>query len=301
MTDRPLDAERVAALLDGRLSTRERAQVLAQMAAHPDWREVAADAAAVLGDEALGDETPSERGPLSGPSLGDAAGGASPVVPNVAPHTTSRRLGPWLGLAAAASLGVFVLMRDGTPGGRADAPWSPARATSVVLAPDERAQLVQDRWIVVRAGTQVLNADAVAVRLGALSVDAYLDREGGGAEAIDEMRSLLETVDGSAAASRLLEAASDSASRGAAFAVVRGLVPTDAYDAGVWLELRRAGVPGDAEGLSVVARVVERRGAQEADAAELRGTMETLEAQVRRGDARGVRDAATAVLRGVGS
>jgi hypothetical protein len=82
MSDR-VDAERLAAFLDGRLDVREREALLAELAASDDTRDALADVAAVLRDLEEAGEIPDADlpaphrsppgAPLTTPPLADAA------------------------------------------------------------------------------------------------------------------------------------------------------------------------------------------------------------------------------------
>jgi hypothetical protein len=101
MSERPLTAERVAALLDGRLEGAERELVLAQAAADPEWREVLGEAGAAMEEVdavVVGDVTAPVRD-------------VRPAATVVKRKTTGRNVLPWVGLAAAAVIGFVVVMR----------------------------------------------------------------------------------------------------------------------------------------------------------------------------------------------
>jgi len=127
---------------------------------------------------------------------------------------------------------------------------------------------------------------ARAVRLGALSVDALLDREGQGAEARAEMVELLAPLNG-AVARKLLTDARDSASLVPAFDAARGLVSQDAFDVGVWLELLRAGsdtAPTAPGMIALLRRVADAKQLSPERAAELAALVRRLENEHRVGE-----------------
>lgn len=277
MSKTPLSAERVAAFLDGRLSAEERTDVLAQLATDPDWREIAADAAAARADVqgTVGDE----------------------VAPRRAVGT---RWGPWIALAAAAVVTVVVLGRrdSATVVNGRSVPIAPVQALALGVSPDGARALASERWRVVRAGTNEIDDLARAVRLGALSVDALLDRDGQGSEARAEMVELLEPLNG-AVARRMLADARDSASVVMALSAARALVLNDAYDVGVWLQLLRAGSESarTATGMTALLRgVVEAKQLSPERAAELAALVRRVESLAPSQSQQTVRDLATTVL-----
>jgi hypothetical protein len=239
MADHPLDPERLAALLDDRLSAEDRAALLALLAQDSAAREILADASAVLDEVADRTATVPER-PLARPA--------------------TRRCWPVLVLAAAASVAVVTMRQRATVARDAIASTalvSPAAVTTLALAPEARDALVRARWSVVRGSAAPLSSTARAVRLGALAVDAFLDRETIGGDARAEMATLLEPIAGGGPARRLLAEAQDSASMATAVNAARALVSADAFDVGVWLELLRADAPA-ARTASVAITVLQR-------------------------------------------
>jgi hypothetical protein len=230
MNEQPLDAEVVAALLDGRLSAGDRAAVLALVAADPVWRELLPDAAAVA------EEVGHER--AVAPSGSVARGTPPPAhAPGVLPFR--RRRMAFAALAAAAVVAVVLLRREaGNP------PTSVTQDPSTVIAlgPGVRVtdSMRDGRWSVMRSGGLSVSSQARSVRLGVLAVDAVSSlREGSGPFTADKSRVLeaLDSFDGSAPAAALLRQASDSAGLQMALAAVRSLSDTARFDAGVWLEL----------------------------------------------------------------
>lgn len=288
MADSPLDSERIAALLDGRLRDPERARVLALLAADPDWCDIAIDAASAVDDTAGTAETPT----------------ADESSPKVRAPAKQRRARLWLGLVAAASIGVTILTRDiGLAGSELPA-FSPALATSLVLTSAERVILTQDRWNQVRAGAADLSPGARSVRLGALSVDLFLSGDDDATDVRREMRDLLASVDGAAAVSRLLDAASDSAQLDASLASVRALALRDSYDAGVWLELHRVGARADVRPDAIVTLL--RRAADGLprtpdEEADIDARIRALEEALHRQDLAAEREAVNGLLRVMGT
>jgi len=283
----PLSAERVAAFLDGRLSAEERAVVLAQLAADPDWREIAVDAAAVR-DEVQGSVGDGVALRLGMPSTQatDAEPGSIRLLEER--RTAGTRWMPWVALAAAACVTIFVLSRSEDTAIVNDygARVAPVQALALGVSPDDARALTRERWRVVRAGTSSMDDVARAVRLGALSVDALLDREGQGAEARAEMVELLAPLNG-AVARKLLTDARDSASLVPAFDAARGLVSQDAFDVGVWLELLRAGsesAPTAPGMIALLRRVADAKQLSPERAAELAALVRRLENEHRVGE-----------------
>ncbi len=260
----PLNDERVAALLDGRLAGAERDAVLAQLAADPEWRQVLIDAAIVIDDVSSGRETGGTNlGVADAAVTRAAARQVLPIARGAVPASASmtRRLIPLAALAAAAAIGFLVLngrdrpesvpqITDGIDAGA---------AYTVALAPEALAALQRDRWSVQRAASDSVSAIGRAVRLGVWAVDAGLDRAGGGQEAREAMVALLAPVPGAGAATAMLRATKDSASSAQAFAAVRALVDPEAFDVGVALELVRSGSSRDVRGAGNQLRSISRR------------------------------------------
>lgn len=297
MPDSPLDAERLAAFLDGRLSDAERARVLEQLATQDHWRGVLADVVAVLPEAEP--EAMSAREP---------AVATSRTRPLRAWRATRW---PWMAAALAASLGVVLVGRmwlsdRETPLGSAG--FLPDRAATVALRPDALVSLRANRWSASRAGQLDLDEATVAVRLGALAVDAVLATAATGTSGAqrerDELRLLLEGVTGSGAARRLLQGAADSAATRAALRAVRDLVDADAFDTGATLALLRAD-PSIAAGADSLAAQVQRVSTRAAWSPEKRGLVSAgvapLQAAQSASDADALRLAAASLLRAMAS
>lgn len=283
MNEPPLTAERVAAFLDGRMSGEERLAVLAQLAADPEWRDIAIDAAAVR-DEVEGSAHVGEKVPL----------------PFASRRSAATRWMPWLALAAAACVAVFVLVRrdDAAAVPASDAPVAPVQALALSVSDEAARALTRERWQVVRAETVRIDDVARAVRLGALSVDALLDLAGEGADARAEMVELLEPLNG-AVARKLLSEARDSAALVDALDAARGLVAHEAFDVGVWLELLRAGSEAARTAPDMHAllrRVADAKQLSPEQAAELADRIRRLESNIRSEDQAAIRELASAVL-----
>jgi hypothetical protein len=231
----PLDAERVAAFIDGRLDVESRAAVAAQLAADPEWRELLADAAAVA--EAAG--SPKQDAPQL------TVARATPTTSDTRVVGTGARGVPravWVvsALAAAALVVVVLRPRAGSVGYRSAA-WviDPGAAVAVGSEPSDSAMLGQ-RWTVMRAGSIELSVRAQGVRLGVLAVDAMSAlrlNPDSLASVRAQMLVLLEATRGSGPVAGVLRSASDSATLSDALHSIRGLVDSAAFDTGVWLQL----------------------------------------------------------------
>ncbi len=276
MSEPALDAERIAAFLDGRLPESEREVVMAQLAASPEWQEIAVDAAALR-------------------TANDA----------VAPARAGRalRFGNNRGmlLAAAASIAVFAtLWSAGKSDVGADSPAiTPLHAVTLVIASHDLSALSSERWVVVRSGNNEVDETARAVRLGVLSVDAVLDRAGDGAGAREEMLVLMRPLNASVA-SQLVLSARDSASYDGAFTSVRALVSSDAFDVGVWLELLRAGsstAQANTDMIAALQRVLQTKQLSPERAEELTAHIRRLSDVLPTGELVNARAAATDVLK----
>ena len=175
MNGSPIDPERLGALLDGRLTGRERAELLARLAASDEGLEVFADALAVA-DALEGEDR----------RAAEAAGAAEDphVIPFRRPvRRAAWRPGPRLALAAsvaavavgAAAWGLAgggsggddpgrfaaLLARPGLPAGWEAAPWTAARAAGETLDPRARA---------VRVGARITDLEAAAAARDSLAV-----------------------------------------------------------------------------------------------------------------------------------
>jgi hypothetical protein len=173
-----MDAEKLAALMDGRLNESERADLLARLAASPEELEVHGDAAAVLG----------ELEPESGKVL--------PLAPRV--PAGRRRVYRWL--AAAAILAGIALVGPLFQFVRRSAPPGPGRFTELLV---ENGALLpagfEERpWTTVRGGgTEPLTTSALAARAGALAVDleiAVWSRDSAAPRLAGELALLLSSI-----------------------------------------------------------------------------------------------------------
>lgn len=305
MPDSPLDAERLAALLEGRLSESERARVLEELATQEQWRGVFADVVAVLPEVRPEAEPEAEPEAVRAPEPARATAGTRPSRVWRAGGWT------WTATALAASLGVvfvgrvWLSDREPLPGASG---FLPAAAATVALEPDTLASLRANRWSASRAGQLEFDEATVAVRLGALAVDVVLATAAtsavGAQRERDEVQLLLAGVTGSGAARRLLQGAADSAATMTALQAVRDLVDADAFDAGATLALLRVD-PSSAAGADSVAARVRRVSARAAWSPEKRGLVSAgvapLVSARSAADADELRLAAAALLRAMAS
>ena len=151
MSEPEIDPERLAALLDGRVDEKERAELLARLAASPEARATFADAAAIIDDVPASSSAPS---PLKG--IGRGRGRF--------PSAT-----PWMALAAGVVIvaGTSIVYRATTTG-----PADPA-AYAKMLADQSRLPASFDTrpWGATRSVTQPVTEHGRAYRLGARLTD----------------------------------------------------------------------------------------------------------------------------------
>ncbi len=292
MSERPLDAERVAALIDGRLSPEERERVLAQLADDPDWRDVLIDVSELRSEPSASDAlTPLSTTPLS-PTRARSNGG------------TLRRIAPWAALATAAAVAVIVLGTGEAPRDEIVLSSVGQEAQRLSLTSDELVALTENRWRVVRSGAESLSPIARAVRLGALAADAMLEVGRTEIGAREGMAQLLQQVEGAGPVISVLRAPADSLALQRTLVAVRALVDTQAFDAGMCLQMFRAGSIHAACGEQAVEsiRQVAARTTQSPDrSAALQLALQELADAVRSGDAVRATQAATSVLQGAAS
>ncbi len=276
MADRPIDAERIAALIDGRLTPAERSQLLAQIAESDEWRDVLAEAAVVVHDDAGSDQ-----------AVVDA-------------RATSRRWTPWLLVAAAAMLGVAVLRGAGE--NTADPAFDrlAMQVATLDVSVEELRAINESRWSVVRSSSIDLSHEARSVRLGALAVDALLDREAHGLDARQQMIALLQSEAGASPLIQLLNLVADSASLLGALHATRELVNHDAFDAGAWLQRVRAGdsdALSDASGAQAVRRRMATASMPVESAASMTALLDSLEVAATNDHGSSARSVASHLLR----
>jgi anti-sigma factor RsiW len=247
----PIDAEEMAAFLDGRLVGEPRARMAARLAADPEWADFLVDVAAVAAAESEAVRSSNAVAP------------AAVVVTTRSLHrATPHGARPWLraaaivGLGLAAALTIVLLRRSPVPDEITAV--TPSVDPSTVLALGNEITVSdamrEGRWTVTRSGSIVLSSNARAVRLGVLAVDATLALRGGGGDALAAERNtiveLLSSAGGSSVATALLRTAADSVSLRIALDAVRGVVDTTLFDVGAWTELqllalqRKTNAPG---------------------------------------------------------
>lgn len=169
MTDPKIDPEgvtpeRLAALLDGRLDERERAEVLRALGADEELRAIYADAVAIEAELARESAAATTAGVATTATPADAD--VRPFRPAVAP--TSWRSGRRMMLLAAGLAGVVLL------------PWAVARSRGDAVEPyalveqidvERSATIPAEPWAVTRGGAAAVSERGRAVRLGARLVD----------------------------------------------------------------------------------------------------------------------------------
>jgi hypothetical protein len=173
-----LDAEKLAALMDGRLNEAERSDLVARLAASAEDLEVHGDAAAVLGE------------------LEPQPGKVLPLAPRA--PAGGRRVYRWLAaaaiLAGIALVGpLFHLVRRSAPPGAGR--FAEPLLSNGALLP---AGFEERPWTTVRGGgTEPLTSGALAARAGALAVDleiAVWSRDSAASRLAGELALLLSSV-----------------------------------------------------------------------------------------------------------
>ena len=160
----PLDAEVVAALLDGKLSGAERDSVLAQIAQDPEWREVLAMAAGSMGEgSASGASTPTLLRDSAQPDVTEA---------RTQPSATVTRFTGWpvalaAGLVLCLGVGYWYTQQRTK---------SDVRSLLTVAAVETQSATLDTagfatRWPRFRSTTVVPGRRPASVRMGVLAVD----------------------------------------------------------------------------------------------------------------------------------
>ncbi len=184
MSEPRIDPEQLAALLDGRLDERQRAEVMAQLAKSPDALEAYADAVAIAAE-------------LEG---GAAGGGGAEVIPLRQPgRPRGFRVARWQWLAAAAVIaGVALTPLVWRSPSDADAS-DPGRFVDALA--NENAGLPPGwngrPWSATRSVTDPLTPEARAVRVGVGLVDLELAvraRDTAAAQFAAEIAALLDGI-----------------------------------------------------------------------------------------------------------
>ena len=237
MNEPQIDAERLATLLDGRVSDAERASLLAELASSDEAYDAFVDAMAVL------------------PELGEARRSAEPGVAatNIVDARRRWRVSSGRMLALAASLVILAALPWLWTRGRVVERRDPARFVALLAAPSASLPPAWDGrpWTTTRGAGDPLTAASRAARLGARLVDLELavrTRDARTAPLAAEVAVLLRDVPaGSPAAaiyrdvSRSAGAPSDSLAEllergGVAAAALVGVEPVAL---GAWVETAR--------------------------------------------------------------
>lgn len=236
MRGREIDPERLAALLDGRLDERARAEVLEHLAASEDDFDVFVDAVAVSGELEPSGETE----------------GVTPLRPGSRGGWAARPRTRWLALAAAvAAIGLAPWLWM-----RAHAPASDDPARFAAALEDRSAGLPNgwdsSPWGATRGAGDPLTPEARAVRIGVRLTDLELEAQArdmaGTAAMAEEVARLLEEVPAAGPVASLYQEISRRASaprgeveplleeaRGAAASVTG----QDLVELGAWAEAAR--------------------------------------------------------------
>lgn len=183
MNDRGIDDERLAALLDGRLDERERADLLARLAQSDEDYEVLADSAGVLQElEAAGVERlrVSETAPPAQPGEAERPAEREMIPIRPRPARGWRRPGArWLALAAVLAGVALVpvlwsrIHPSGLPPGWInDRPWATTRGAGDLLTPEARA--VRLGALLADLEVAVQSRDSAATSLLAAQIEALL-------------------------------------------------------------------------------------------------------------------------------
>jgi hypothetical protein len=237
MTESSVDAERLAALLDGRLSARERAELLAEVASSDEAYDALVDAMLVLPE--VSDETPpADR--VSDTARARHAGTGWPLLPTrwlaLAATLVVLVLLPWLWRARRSTTELdaarFVALLHASPAGLPDA-WN------------------SGPWTATRGASDPLTRATRAVRLGAHLVDLELAAREGDARAgplAADIAALLDGVPAGAPAAAIYRSVSQRAAApfdSLATLLERGRVATsalaggDLVAVGAWVEAAR--------------------------------------------------------------
>jgi hypothetical protein len=227
----PIDPERIAALIDGRLSDTERAALLAKLDASPEALEVYADAVAALGDDTGG--------------ASHATGGGSPVVPRS--RRPFRNYAPVIALAAVLLFAVALPFMRRTSGAALETP----QTIAALLQPTEETATAWQRtpWSELRGTSDALSPRARGVRIGARIVDLAMltrARDTAATRVALQIASLLEGIPAGGVAASSYRALADQGAatatesdlrRAASFA--EQVAGVDDVRTGAWLEAAR--------------------------------------------------------------
>lgn len=249
MSEPDIDAERVAALLDGRLPEAERAELLSRLATSSHFRELAETAAVLRELELAGtnpahevDHEPDPPAPTPSPA------GAQEAPPSTARPGWRRRPVRWLALAASLAVAALAIAlwqpRRGT-----DAPGAPALRLASRDAGLPAGWTAARPWqVTLGGGAASLIPSSRAVRAGVLHTDLVLAaRAGDHAEVtrlVEEMEDLLTGVSGGSAVIQAYRTPPAAATRrsqtiGDAGELLSQLLGTEDVRWGAWLEAAR--------------------------------------------------------------
>ena len=227
----PIDPERIAALIDGRLSAAERTALLAELEASPEAFEIYNDAVAALRE---GD-------------METAPGMAAGTSPARSTPRWFRTYAPVMALAAALVIAVALpMMRRAGRSGLEE-----PRAIAALVGPTGDATTIWQRtpWNESRGSTDALSARSRAVRIGARIVDLELLARAGDTSATRialQIASLLDAVPAGAVAASAYRslasqaigsASADALGRAASFA--EQVAGVSAVRVGAWIEVAR--------------------------------------------------------------
>lgn len=277
MKEFSIDAEEIAALLDGRLSEEQRADLLARLAQSDDDYETLIQAAAVLAELAAEDTAASVPGPTA-PEISPSSAPAGPpphddpwerearpddawdrtedqtaVLPQPLPVPRARLRWSWgvvaAGLVPVVLVAVVVLRLTLSPG-----PQDPARMVAHLEQPAAGlpAGWTESRpWSTTRGAGDPLTPQARAVRLGATLVDLELAlraQDSAAADLASRVVMLLEDLTASAPAAayfRMLEqevragAGNAEVSREISSSVAQLTGEEELFELGAWTEAAR--------------------------------------------------------------
>jgi hypothetical protein len=228
----PIDPERLAALIDGRLDPEARAALLAELDASPEALEAYGDAMAALRDTA-------EESAIS------PGGGVS--LTSQRTSRPFRMYAPVLAIAAVVLIAVALPFVRGTRGPGLDDP----RAIAALVQRTETAGTLWQRpaWSEVRGPSDALSARARAVRIGARIVDLDLLARTGDPAATRvalQAAALLDAVPAGGVAASAFRALADqdadamsSDAFGQAVTFAEQVAGVTEVRAGAWLEAAR--------------------------------------------------------------
>jgi hypothetical protein len=245
-----IDPERLAALLDGRLTEAQRAELLAQLAGSEPDLEILATAIAAARDAEAHDAATSSSG---APAANAPVAGAAHREASIAPRRTGSWREPavrWAALAAGIAIIVlipFVRSRLARPATGDSARYVALLGAGATLPTGWDGH----PWSTTRGATDALTADSRDARIGARLVDlglAVQSRDTTAASIASDIATLLEPLPASGPltslyhqlASRIRDSTADWAPLALqARSATQPLIASAAGDAGAWLEAAR--------------------------------------------------------------